>query len=219
MWGYATNGLIKTAQDSVDYAKLFGSASYIGDLRIKDVNGDGKIDSKDQVVVGDANPKWIWGLTNNFSWRHFDLNTLFTAVRGNSIINTQRMQWLILNGQQGNIPRDILAQSWNPTTNPDGTLPMLRNNRGGFGGRFLDVFAEDGSYVRLKNVQLGYQLTNVPAVQSARIYINAINLITWSNYSGFDPEVSAFGGTDRPGVDQGSYPGSRTINVGVNTSF
>jgi TonB-linked SusC/RagA family outer membrane protein len=218
MWGYVVQGIIKTPADSIAYAAETGSASWIGDYRIRDLDGDGKITSADQTIVGDANPKWIYGFNNNFSFGNFDLSALVTAVRGGSIINTERMTFLVLNGQSGNVPSEILANSYNPTTNPNGTNQMVRNNRGGFGNRFLNVFVEDGSYLRLKNLQLGYRIPTLRA-QSARVYINAINLFTSTNYSGFDPEVSAFGGTDRPGVDQGNYPGSRLITFGVSTSF
>jgi hypothetical protein len=218
MWGYVVQGLIKTAADSTAYAAKTGSASWIGDYMLKDLDGDGKITTKDQQIVGDANPKWIYGFNNTFNFRNFDLSALVTAVRGGSIINTERMTFLVLNGQSGNVPKEILENAYDAKTNPNGTNQMVRNNRGGFGNRFLDVFVEDGSYVRLKNLQLGYRI-NLPSVQSARVYVNAINLFTSTNYSGFDPEVSAFGGTDRPGVDQGNYPGARLITFGLSTTF
>jgi TonB-linked SusC/RagA family outer membrane protein len=218
MWGYLVQGIIKTAADSIAYAAETGSASWIGDYMLKDLDGDGKITASDQTIVGDANPTWIYGFNNNFSFGNFDLSALVTAVRGGSIINTERMTFLVLNGQSGNVPSEILANSYNATSNPNGTNQMVRNNRGGFGNRFLNVFVEDGSYLRLKNLQLGYRIPTLRA-QNARVYINAINLFTSTDYSGFDPEVSAFGGTDRPGVDQGNYPGARLITFGVSTSF
>jgi len=94
---------------------------------------------------------------------------------------------------------------------------MIRQDRQ-YDARFNDMFIEDGSYVRLRSLQLGYNLS-LPQARSARLYVNAINLVTWTRYVGFDPEVSAFGGPDRPGVDQGSYPQSRLISVGVSTAF
>jgi hypothetical protein len=211
-------GLIKTPADSIAYATFAGSASWIGDYKLKDLDGDGKLTSADQTVVGDANPTWTYGMNNTWSLGRFDFSALVTAVRGNSIINTERMTFLVLNGQSGNVPRDVLANAYDPTTNPNGTNQMVRNNRGGFGNKFLDVFVEDGSYVRLKNVQLGYRVP-LPRSKSARLYLNMVNLLTSTKYSGFDPEVSAFGGTDRPGVDQGSYPGSRLITIGLTTSY
>jgi hypothetical protein len=217
MWGYVVQGIIKTAADSIAYAAETGSASFIGDYMLKDLDGDGKVTDKDRMIVGDANPKWLYGLNNTFTFGKFDLSAFVTAVRGGSIINTERMTFLVLNGQSGNVPREILANAYDAATNPNGTNQMVRNSRGVF-NKFLDVFVEDGSYVRLKNLQLGYRIS-MPGAQSARVYINAINLFTSTDYSGFDPEVSAFGGTDRPGVDQGNYPGSRLITFGVSTTF
>ena len=84
--------------------------------------------------------------------------------------------------------------------------------------RFHDMFIEDGSYVRLKNVQVGYNLP-IRGARAARLYFNAINLFTWTDYTGYDPEVSAFGSPDRPGVDLGNYPQARTFTLGVSTTF
>jgi hypothetical protein len=80
------------------------------------------------------------------------------------------------------------------------------------------MFIEDGSYLRLKNLQVGYSVT-LPRARSARVYVNGLNLLTSTKYKGYDPEVSAFGSPDRPGVDLGSYPQARTITIGINTSF
>jgi hypothetical protein len=94
---------------------------------------------------------------------------------------------------------------------------MIRQDRKN-DARFSDIYIEDGSFVRLKNVQVGYNIS-LPRAHTARIYANGINLYTWTKYTGFDPEVSAFGGSDRPGVDLGSYPQSRIISLGINTTF
>jgi TonB-linked SusC/RagA family outer membrane protein len=222
MWGYVTDGLIRTAADSIAYAAM-GSPAFIGDYRLKDISGpdgvpDGRITQHDQMVVGDANPDWVFGLTNRFTWGRFDLSALVTAVQGGDIINTQRMNYLQLNGQGMNVPQEFVRDAFHPVDNPDGKYPIIRNNRGGWGGRFMDVFVEDGSYVRLKNVNIGYQLP-LRGAQTARVYVNGINLFTSTDYTGFDPEVSAFGGTDRPGVDQGSYPQSRQVSVGISATF
>jgi TonB-linked SusC/RagA family outer membrane protein len=216
MWGYVTNGIVKTAADSAAYATLAGSARRVGDVMYRDVNGDGKITAGDQTVVGDANPSWIWGVTNTFNRGNLDASFLVTAVRGNDIIRVDRMSMLVLNGN-GNVQREFLENAWDPTTNPNGRYPMVRQSRQ-VETSFNDLYVEDGSFVRLKNLQVGYRLPFVRG-RSARVYANAINLLTWTKYSGFDPEVSAFGSTAMPGVDQGSYPQSRTVSIGVSTQF
>jgi len=216
MYGYRTLGLIRTPQDSVAYAAQVGSAKHVGEVRYADLNGDGKITSADQTIIGDANPKWTWGLSNTVRFRKFDLSALVTAIRGNSIINAERMRYLNLDGTI-NVPKEYIDNSFDPVTNPNGKYPLIRQDRKN-DANFSDIYIEDGSFVRLKNVQLGYNFM-MPRARSARLYVNAVNLYTWTKYTGFDPEVSAFGGSERPGVDLGSYPQSRVVTFGVNTTF
>src|SRR5438309_1275259 len=216
MWGYRTNGIVRTSADSLAESALQGKAVRVGDLRYRDTNGDGKLDPRDQTVIGDANPDWVGSINHRLSFGKFDLTALFNVVLGNSIIDADRIRYLSLNGSM-NVPREYVTNAFDPQTNPNGKYPMIRQDRQ-YDARFNDMFIEDGSYVRLQNLQLGYNLS-LPRARSARLYVNAINLVTWTRYTGFDPEVSAFGGPDRPGVDQGSYPQSRLISVGMNTTF
>jgi len=113
-----------------------------------------------------------------------------------------------------------VENAFDPVTNPNGKYPRIDGTRQGF-GRFSDAFLEDGSYIRLKNVQLGYELPAalVRGVRSARFYVNAINLLTLTDYTGYDPEVSAFSNTDMRGVDLGSYPQSRLFTLGMSVTF
>ena len=216
MWGYQTAGIVQNAADSASYAKILGSAARVGDLKYADINGDGKITDADQKQIGDANPKWTWGVTNSVRFGKFDASALVIAVKGNSIINAERMRYMTLNGSI-NIPSYYLQNSFNPTTNPNGIFPEVRQDRQA-DARFSDIYIEDGSFVRLKNVQVGYNVS-LPRMRTARVYVNGINLLTHTRYTGFDPEVSAFGGPDRPGVDLGSYPQQRTFTFGINTTF
>jgi hypothetical protein len=216
MWGYVTDGLVRTPEDSAAYAKVLGSAAWVGDVKYKDLNGDGKISAADQMVIGDANPKWVWGLTNSVRFGRFDASALLTAVRGNDILNAERMRYFTLDGTI-NIPTEIYDNTFDPKTNPNGKYPIIRQNRKA-DARFSDLYLEDGSYVRLKNVQVGYNV-QLPGARTAHVYVNGVNLYTWTKYTGFDPEVSAFGGTNRMGVDLGSYPQSRIFTVGINTTF
>ena len=216
MWGYRTNGIVRTSADSLAESALQGKAVRVGDLRYRDTNGDGKLDPRDQTVIGDANPDWVGSINHRLSFGKFDLTALFNVVLGNSIIDADRIRYLSLNGSM-NVPREYVTNAFDPQTNPNGKYPMIRQDRQ-YDARFNDMFIEDGSYVRLRSLQLGYNLS-LPQARSARLYVNAINLVTWTRYVGFDPEVSAFGGPDRPGVDQGSYPQSRLISVGVSTAF
>jgi hypothetical protein len=125
------------------------------------------------------------------------------------------MRYLVLDGSM-NVPEEYIQNSFDPVKNPNGKYPQIRQDRKA-DARFHDLYLEDGSFVRLKNVQLGYRMQ--VGGRTAYIYGNAINLLTWTKYTGFDPEVSAFGGVNRPGVDLGSYPMSRIFTFGVNTSY
>jgi TonB-linked SusC/RagA family outer membrane protein len=216
IWGYQTNGIVQTAADSAAQRALGIQSVRVGDVAYIDRNGDGTLNNDDRTKIGDANPDWTWGLTNRVTWKRVDASALVTAVRGNSIINAERMRYLSLDGSM-NVPTTYVRNSWSADSNPNGRYPMIRQDRK-FDARFNDLYVEDGSYVRLKNVQVGYNL-GLPRARVARVYVNAINLATWTHYSGFDPEVSAFGSPDRPGVDLGSYPQQRTFTFGVNTTF
>lgn len=215
IWGYRTNGIVRTPGDSAAYRTRTGITARVGDLMYQDLNGDSAITQADREQIGDANPDWTFGFTNQVRFGRFDLSTLVTAVRGNDILNAERMRYLVLDGSM-NVPEEYIQNSFDPVKNPNGKYPQIRQDRKA-DARFHDLYLEDGSFVRLKNVQLGYRLQ--VGGRTAYIYGNAINLLTWTKYTGFDPEVSAFGGVNRPGVDLGSYPMSRIFTFGVNTSF
>jgi len=225
-----------------------GGDTEVGDIRIRDLattctsqlvsegicgegqrrvmgRPDGQIDNSDQTVIGDTNPDIVLGLTNTFQIGNFSLRFLIDSKLGGDIVNAQRIRTLRLNGE-GNIPEEIYANAFRPeetygdAANPDGTYPMPDANRGTF-GRFLDLFVEDGSYVRLRSLQLGYTLGDnlIPYASGASLYVRGSNLFTITNYSGYSPEVSAFNEAQRQGVDLGSYPQNRTFGVGIDFTF
>ncbi len=191
-----------------------------GDIKYKDLNGDGVVNSNDFTIMGRGLPIHNGGFTNNFTYKGFDLNVFFQWVYGNDLINANR---LIFEGN-GNANRNLnqfagYADRWEPD-NPSNTLFRA----GGQGPTYFSSrVIEDGSYLRLKTVSLGY---NLPAkylkdinMHSARIYISGQNLYTWTKYSGPDPEVSVRNSTLTPGFDYSAYPNPRTIVFGLNVSF
>jgi hypothetical protein len=192
----------------------------VGDYRYRDLNGDGHLTDVDKTMIGNVNPDYIFGITNRVTFGRFDFSALIQGVQGNNIVNANRLQFLQLNGFGGNIPMEYYRNAFDPVTNRNGPYPMVSTNRVGV-GRFSDAFVEDGSYIRLKNVQLGYELPPglAPGARSARVYVTAINLFTITGYTGFDPEVSAFSTTAMRGVDLGSYPQSRLFTVGMTLTF
>jgi len=218
IWGYQTDGIFKD-QAAVDAYKSVQPDAQVGDYRYKDLNGDGHLTDADRTMIGNVNPDYIFGITNRVTLGRFDVSVLVQGVHGNNIINANRLQFLQLNGG-GNIPMEYYKNAFDPVTNRNGTYPMVNASRVGV-GRFSDAFVENGSYLRLKNVQIGYELPPrlVPGARSARAYVSAINLFTITDYTGYDPEVSAFGTTAMRGVDLGSYPQSRLVTFGLTLTF
>ena len=213
IWGYVVEGIQDHAPTAADLAR--DPSTHYGDWRYKDINGDGKIDSHDQTLIGSAYPKWTYGVSNSVSWKNFDASALVTGVVGGNIINSERWRYLAMNAYI-NIPKYYIDRAWNDTTNPNGIFPRIDNGRQTV--RFADRVLESATYLRLKNVQIGYKL-DLPGAHSTRLYVNAVNLLTSTKYQGFDPEVSAFSGSATPNVDQGSYPNSRLFTFGVSTNF
>lgn len=213
---------------------------YVGDIRYKDINGDGIIDERDQTFLGNPWPKFSFGMTQQFTYKDFSLELLFTGSYGNDVYNYNR--FVNTNPNNINLGRNMLLETFdyakvdldasgNPyITNPGTEVPRITvTDLNGNGERISDKFVEDGSYIRLKNLQIGYQvperlLYNQSVIRSARISLGVQNLFTWTKYKGFDPEVGAYVGnnvtaTDQLiGVDYGRYPLTRmyTVNVGID---
>ncbi len=216
-YGYVTDGLYQSADELT--ALVDASARKPGDRRYKDLNGDKKIDDNDRMIIGRAQPKFIGGISNTFSYKGLDLTVFFQGVYGNKILNANRFELEYLNGTT-NQDRDMLNR-WTPTnTNTD--IPRASTTRPA--NRISTRQIEDGSYLRLKNVQLAYNLpasvTKSIHVQGIRFYVTAQNYLTWTKYSGYDPEVNRFGQESRSqGFDYASYPAAKTLIFGLNVNF
>ncbi|WP_439582650.1 TonB-dependent receptor [Dyadobacter bucti] len=216
-YGYVTDGLYQTQEELL--ALTDGSARKPGDRRYKDLNGDKRIDDNDRTIIGRAQPKFIGGISNTFSYKGIDLTVFFQGVYGNQILNANRFELEYLNGTN-NQDRDMLNR-WTPTnTNTD--IPRASTTRPA--NRISTRQIENGSYLRLKNVQLAYNLpaslTKPLHVQGVRLYVTAQNYLTWTKYSGYDPEVNRFGQDSRSqGFDYSSYPAAKTMIFGLNVSF
>jgi len=192
------------------------------DLPDEEGNLNGTIDDNDRKIIGDPNPDFTYGITNTFSYKNLDLNIFFQGAVGGDIYNLTAVQ--LYNGDSNGLT-DVL-NSWTPE-NTETDIP-----RAAIRGRERSSrFVEDGSYLRLKNVAVGYTLpTNTlqkAGFSSARLSVSAQNLLTFTNYSGLDPEVSYFGsggessGDDNvvQGHDYGNYPNLRSITFGLNLKF
>jgi TonB-dependent starch-binding outer membrane protein SusC len=227
MYGYGYEGTWKTSEATE--AAAFGQLP--GDPKYTDFNKDGKINSSDVMIIGNAIPDFIFGWTNRVSYKNFELTLLIQGSKGNDIFNQGRIR--LENPFEGTSSR--MLDRWT-NTNQDTDVPafidaVTRQNAGlaskvslGSDGGRLQRYVEDGSYIRLKNVTLGYTLpetvTGKIGFSKLRAYISGTNLITLTKYTGYDPEVSAYNSNDAQiGVDLSNYPTARTITFGIDVTF
>ncbi|QDW24848.1 TonB-dependent receptor [Pedobacter sp. KBS0701] len=189
-----------------------------GDIKYRDLNGDGIANTSDYTVIGNPNPDFIGGFSNNFTYKGFDLNVFFQFSYGNEVLNANRIVFEGFGRSSQNMFATY-ANRWTPE-NPNNTYYRT----GGYGpNAYSSRVIEDASFLRLKTVSLGYQL---PAklmksigVKSLRFNLSAQNLYTWTKYQGYDPEVSAYNSALTPGFDWSVYPRARTITFGANLTF
>lgn len=226
IYGYGYEGVWSTAKGSeaAKYGQLPGDPHYT------DVNNDGIIDKKDLKVIGNSFPKFIFGWTNRLSYNNFDLTFLIQGSKGNDLFNMGRIR--LENPNEGSSKR--LLDRWTPE-NQNTDIPAFTEAKTReqaaltstikiSGDQRLSRWVEDASYIRLKNITLGY---NVPRstisrlhVTNIRVFVSATNFITITNYTGYDPETSAYNTNDAQiGVDFSNYPQSKIINAGLNVSF
>ncbi|HVI43686.1 MAG TPA: TonB-dependent receptor [Chitinophaga sp.] len=192
-----------------------------GDARYRDINYDGVINLSDYTVIGDPNPDFTGGFNNNFTYKNFDLNVFFQFSYGNDVLNANRVVFENVTPASGANVNKYLSymNRWTPE-HPNNDIPRINGQGADF---YTSRIVEDGSYLRLKTISLGY---NIPArllkgikMKSIRVYASAQNLYTWTRYSGIDPEVSTRHSTLTPGFDYSPYPRARTVIFGVNASF
>lgn len=220
-----TDGIFQNEDEVLNHATKLanGTVAVIqpnakpGDVRYVDANGDGKIDLNDRVWSGSPLPKWEMGLTISASWKDIDFTMFWSGRFGNKIYNAQRK--VLLSENVDNIPTDVTPWSWDdPSTEYPRMVVGTTDNTLAYTNRYL----ENGSYMRLKNLQLGYNLPinliKKLSITRCRFYLSGQNLLTITKYKGYDPEVlctDVFG----QGNDYGSYPVVRSFNVGLQVSF
>ena len=187
-----------------------------GQLMYRDLNDDGKISSSDRTYIGDPNPSFTFGMTNNLSWKNFNLSIFLQGSYGNDIFNASRIETEGMYDGKNQSTR--VLDRWRV---PGQITDVPKAN---FDIKNSTYFVEDGSYLRVKNVSLSYNVTGAKLTQLGisrlQPYISASNLLTWTNYTGMDPEVNQWGNSGAvQGIDWGTYPHSRSIVVGVNLEF
>ncbi len=214
-YGYVADGLFRTQEDIDKGPKQ--RYMELGDPRFKDLNRDGVLDADDRTIIGNAQPDYIFGITNDFSYRNFSLNAAIVGVQGNEVLNAYRLYELeSLRGTHNNHIR--VLDRWSPD-NPNASMPKAdyRGHETFVSTRGI----EDGSFIRLRNVVLSYTFPSPPVwLTKARIYISGQNLFTITRYTGYDPEVNTHGQNSiNQGIDYGAYPRARTYSLGINLSF
>lgn len=226
-FGYQTDGIFKT-QEQLDAYKKDGIAiqpnAGLGDVIFRDNNGDGKITELDMAYLGSASPDFTGGFNLNVAYKGLDLVLFINGSYGNELVNSMYQTLYSSKMFECNISTDMAVNSWS-AANPTSDIPRLnaadlnKNTE-----NFSDLYVEDGSYMRLKNLQVGY---TIPAkysskvhIKNIRIYTSMDNLWTLTNYSGLDPELfGLYGNPFYYGVDMVNYPQPRTYSLGVNVTF
>lgn len=250
--GYIAQGLFQNYQDITTHAIQTSTAaqagsmivnptsgSWVGDIKYKDVNGDGYVDQNDRVIIGNPWPKFTYNFNSEFTYKGFDLNLFFTGVYGNQILNLTKYQnmWL----PQGTSPysnhfkEDInfaTPSSIQPgdaldavLTNPKTHIPNVFVDANG-NNRLSQWNLEPGSYLKLKNVRLSYRVPNkilapTRVLRGVLVAFQVQNAITWTKYTGYDPEVGMYnyGGINLVGLDEGRYPSTRSYSLSLSLDF
>ena len=214
---FQTDGIFQD-QAEVDAHGVQPNASP-GDLKFVDTNGDGTLGDDDKVYFDSGLPKIEYGLTFNGYYKSFDFTLFFQGTQGNKMYNGMKM-WLYRTDRIENVSAD-LVNAWSPT-NTGSDIPRNVSTDPNSNTRPSDYYLEDGSYLRLKNLQIGYtlpiSLLKKASISKARIYVSAYNLLTLTSYTGFDPGISNSGLFTR-GVDRGFYPLSKSYVFGINLGF
>lgn len=190
-----------------------------GDTKYEDVNGDGTVNADDRVILGNSIPEFTWGMTNNFSYKGFDLTVFIEGVHGLKMFNNNKVDSYFPVNFRRNKYKEPYLNRWT-TSNPTNDYPSFVNPNGQ-GNKSVNTYTvEDASYVKIRNVKLGYTVPvkNVPFIQRANIYVSGQNLITWTEYEGFDPANNS-NGEPSIKIDYNSYPEARTWIVGVQIEF
>ncbi|MDG5490083.1 TonB-dependent receptor [Psychroserpens sp. SPM9] len=219
-YGYATNGIVSN-QDDVDNAASFnGTPAQLGDVYLVDQNGDGIINNNDLTIIGNPNPDFNYGFGTSFEYKNWSLSALFNGVYGNDIANGNLLREAYADNGSTNVRSEAYFNAWTPD-NPNGTYPRVGYDLADETG-FTDRIVEDGSFLRLSNVTLGYRIpfNDTSVLDNAYISISGQNLLLFTNYSGFDPEGASFTfDPGRVGVDWNSFPNQRTFTLALNLTF
>ncbi|PXV63026.1 TonB-linked SusC/RagA family outer membrane protein [Dysgonomonas alginatilytica] len=213
-YGYVTNGIFQNQQEVDRYAIQVPGGTAPGDIRFRDLDNNGIINADDRTYIGNPSPEWTFSINNTVAYKAFDLQVFLQGVAGNDIYNANRIWQESMSIPQNQTIKVLDRWTGEGTSN---SLPRAIFSDPNQNVRHSDRFIEDGSYLRVKNMTLGYTLpksiSQKAFLSTARFYISCQNLLTLTKYSGFDPEVNV------SGVDLSTYPVNRTLSFGVNAKF
>lgn len=255
-YGYVCDGIYQDLEDLETSPKpsayptngVFNGANttYVGDIKYKDLNGDGVIDENDRTNIGSPLPKFTYGWTNTFRYKNFDLSIFINGSYGNKVMNLTKRNLTTMSSAWSNQHVDVINRArlepidasivytdgskWYNhvenvrVANPDASLPRAIIGDPNDNDRISDRYVEDGSYLRLKNLALGYtfpkKIVKTLGVENLRVYCNIQNLFTITGYDGYDPEIGVSTmSVNVMGVDYGRYPSPTTYSFGLNMSF
>jgi len=211
-FGYETDGIFQNQDELDSYPSM--SQAGVGDLRFVDTNGDGQINGDDRTFLGSPIPEFVYGFSVDLDYKNWDFSVGFQGQYGNKIFNGKN----VVRPDPYNFEQHV----WNRWTGEGTSDTEPRPSFGGYNFLPSDRFISDGSYVRLRSLNLGYNLPSAVAskvqMSQARIYLKATNLFTWTGYSGYTPEIGS-GNVLSNGIDTGIYPIPRVISIGINTTF
>jgi TonB-linked SusC/RagA family outer membrane protein len=211
-FGYKTDGIFQNQGELDSYPSM--SQAGVGDLRFVDTNGDGQINGDDRTFLGSPIPEFVYGFSVDLDYKNWDFSVGFQGQYGNKIFNGKN----VVRPDPYNFEQHV----WNRWTGEGTSNTEPRPSFGGYNFLPSDRFISDGSYVRLRSLNLGYSLPSTIAnkvqMSQARIYVKATNLFTWTGYSGYTPEIGS-GNVLSNGIDTGIYPIPRVISIGINTTF
>ena len=215
-YGWEVEGIFRSAEEVRAHAFQNG-LTVPGDYKFRDLDGDGRITTDDRAFIGDPNPDLFGGLTNTFALGGLELSIFLQFSLGNDVFNGTRQTMLDVGGSPGTSGE--IRNRWQPS-NPDSDIPRATFFDFNDNSRTSSAFVEDGSYLRLKTLRIGYQLparfVNAMRLRSLQLYLIGENLITRSDYNGLDPEVSTFDRSNTSfGTDFFTYPQTKSLTFGV----
>lgn len=230
-YGYQFDGIFQSDAEAASSPVLVGqeptspnpaSRARAGDRRYRDLNKDGKIDANDRTILGSAQPKFTWGFGNTLSYKNMELSFFFQGAQGNKMANFNNLDLLNFNGQQ-NVLAEAGLNRWT-SDNPSNKYPRALSAGSLDIGTVSSAIIEDASYIRLRNVTFGYNLPSKlirkAGISNLRLYVSGTNLLTITDYSGYDPEANTYGqSTTLLGLDLGGYPQARIYQVGLSATF